>query len=122
VQLYENDLDKIDVMVGLLSEPPLPGFVFGESIYSIFLLQVGVQGQMHVLQQSNRHEQHGSVVLLNSCRTIPTWMSCCAAYQMIVIHPLLDVTLASETSPAAAFAAAAAATNRRSAAQSLIAS
>lgn len=40
VQLYDNDVDKVDVMLGLLSEQHLPGFIFGESIWSVFLLQV----------------------------------------------------------------------------------
>lgn len=43
-QVYENDVNKIDVMVGLLSETPLPGFIFGEAIYTIFVLQVKQQG------------------------------------------------------------------------------
>lgn len=40
VQVYSNDVNNIDVMVGLLSEHPLPGFIFGEAIYTIFVLQV----------------------------------------------------------------------------------
>jgi hypothetical protein len=33
-------VDAIDCMVGLLAEEPLPGYIFGEAIYSIFVLQV----------------------------------------------------------------------------------
>jgi hypothetical protein len=40
LQVYGADLNKVDVMVGLLAEPQLPGFIFGEGIYSIFTLQV----------------------------------------------------------------------------------
>ena len=40
LQLYNGDVDAMDVMVGLLAEKPLPGFIFGEAIYTIFALQV----------------------------------------------------------------------------------
>jgi hypothetical protein len=40
LQVYGSDLNKVDVMIGLLAEPQLPGFIFGEGIYSIFTLQV----------------------------------------------------------------------------------
>jgi len=38
-ELYNGDIDAMDVMVGLLAEKPLPGFIFGEAIYTIFALQ-----------------------------------------------------------------------------------
>lgn len=40
LQVYSNDINKIDATVGLLSETPLPGWIFGEAIYTIFVLQV----------------------------------------------------------------------------------
>jgi hypothetical protein len=49
LQVYGGDLDKVDVMVGLLAEPQLPGFIFGEGIYSIFTLQVWLPLR-HLLQ------------------------------------------------------------------------
>lgn len=39
-EVYSNDVNKIDAMVGMLAETPLPGWIFGEAIYSIFILQV----------------------------------------------------------------------------------
>ncbi|WIA21634.1 hypothetical protein OEZ85_000815 [Tetradesmus obliquus] len=38
-EVYGNDIDKIDVAVGLLAETPLPGWIFGEAVYTIFVLQ-----------------------------------------------------------------------------------
>lgn len=38
-EVYSNDVNKIDAMVGMLAETPLPGWIFGEAIYSIFILQ-----------------------------------------------------------------------------------
>jgi hypothetical protein len=40
LQVYDNDVDKIDSMVGMLAQAPIPGFIFGEAIYTIFVLQV----------------------------------------------------------------------------------
>jgi len=37
-ELYK-DIDALDVMVGILAEKPLPGFIFGESTHTIFVLQ-----------------------------------------------------------------------------------
>jgi len=37
-KLYDGDVNAVDVMVGLLAEKPIPGLIFGEAIYSIFIL------------------------------------------------------------------------------------
>jgi hypothetical protein len=70
VQLYDNDPDKIDVMVGLLSEPPLPGFIFGESIYTVFLLQVGRQ---------QHYAEHMPYTRQRNAAGMTTWTSCALA-------------------------------------------
>jgi len=38
-KLYDGDVNAVDVMVGLLAEKPIPGFIFGEATYTIFALQ-----------------------------------------------------------------------------------
>jgi len=38
-EVYWNDINAVDVAVGLLSEEPLPGWIFGDATYTIFVLQ-----------------------------------------------------------------------------------
>jgi hypothetical protein len=38
-RVYDNDIEKIDLLVGTHLEEKLPSGVFGETIYSVFVLQ-----------------------------------------------------------------------------------
>lgn len=38
---YNNDVERVDVMVGMLAEPLLPGFGFSETAFRVFVLMAG---------------------------------------------------------------------------------
>jgi hypothetical protein len=38
-RIYDNDIEKLDMIIGMQAEKKLPGMVFGETIYTIFILQ-----------------------------------------------------------------------------------
>ena len=40
-RVYDNDIDRVDAMVGLLAEPLLPGFAFSETAFRVFVLMAG---------------------------------------------------------------------------------
>ena len=40
-RIYNNDVDRVDVMVGMLAEPLLPGFAFSETAFRVFVLMAG---------------------------------------------------------------------------------
>ena len=37
-EVYDNDIDKVDLMVGLFAEPLIEGFGFAETAFRIFIL------------------------------------------------------------------------------------
>ncbi|KAH9182849.1 hypothetical protein AeNC1_015174 [Aphanomyces euteiches] len=38
-KVYDNDVELLDLLVGTSAEERLPGFVFGETIYTVFVAQ-----------------------------------------------------------------------------------
>jgi hypothetical protein len=37
--IYSNDVDKLDLIIGTYLEPKMPKCIFGETIYNVFVLQ-----------------------------------------------------------------------------------
>jgi hypothetical protein len=40
-RVYKNDIDRVDVMVGMLAEKPVKGFGFSETAFRVFVLMAG---------------------------------------------------------------------------------